>query len=134
MWLLWTIGRKGPSEPRGAIAYETALIVYGLSDLQLDLIHLSVPKDFRVMEAPTEVRLHREMLPARDITRHDGLRVVRPMPTLLALLREGRTSREHIERALHDGLNTGWITLAELAEIGPGAEQDQLRASLKRRP
>jgi predicted transcriptional regulator of viral defense system len=127
LWLLWTIGRKGGAEPRGAVAYETALIVYGLSDLQLDLVHLSVPKTFRTMQVPSEVRLHRETLNPIDITRHDGVRIVRPVPTLVALLREGKTSPEHIERALCDGLRSGCVTRADLAATAPGAERQQLQ-------
>ena len=132
MWLLWTIGRQG-KEPRGAIAYETALVVYGLSDLQLDLIHLSVPLGFRVMRVPPEVRLHREELVPDAMTRHDGLRIVRPLPTLLALLCEGKTSQEHIQRALYDGVRLGHITQADLAEARSGPELDLLRDWLRKK-
>jgi predicted transcriptional regulator of viral defense system len=133
MWLLWTIGRKGSTEPRGAIAYETALVVYELSDLQMDLVHLSVPMNFRTTAVPAGVRLHREALHPHDITRHEGLRVVRPVPTLLALLREGKTSHEHIERALHDGMRLGFVTSAEVTALPTSPEQQQLDAWLRRK-
>jgi hypothetical protein len=115
-WVLWTMGRKSP-QPRGAIAYETALSVYDLSDLMIHRVHLWVPPDFRASVVPKGVVLHRHARVASDITGRDGLRVVRPMPTLLDLLREGRVSREHIERGLRDGLRSGEITRVELQQL-----------------
>jgi S-adenosylmethionine synthetase len=56
---------------------------------------------------------------------------VKPVSTLVDLLREGRLSKEHIEKGLFDGLRTGAITRAELAAVVPGPERQQLRKWLK---
>jgi predicted transcriptional regulator of viral defense system len=112
-WLLWTIGRKADA-PRGAIAYETALIIHGLSDLTLNKVHLTVPKDFRPSVIPEMVVLHRESRDGGEITERDGLRVVRPFLVVLDLLREGRISIEHIERGFKDGIIKGVITTSEV--------------------
>jgi predicted transcriptional regulator of viral defense system len=109
MWLLWTTGRAS-TEPRGAIAYETALSVYDLSDLIIHRVHLWVPTGFRVSVIPKNVVLHRESRAAADITRRDGLLVIQPLPTLIDLLREGRVSHEHIRQGLFDGLRKGVVT------------------------
>lgn len=123
MWLLWTTGRRA-AEPRGAIAYETALSVYDLSDLMIHRVHLSVPPSFRVSVLPRGVVLHKELRDATDITRRDGLLVVRPLPTLVDLLREGRVSREHIRQGLFDGLRKGVVTrdaVVQAAQLAPEA-------------
>ena len=111
-WLLWTMGRKADA-PRGALAYETALIIHGLSDLTLNKVHLTVPKDFRPSVIPDRVVIHRERRDRDDITERDGLRVVRPFLVVLDLLREGRVSIEHIERGFKDGIIKGVITTSE---------------------
>jgi predicted transcriptional regulator of viral defense system len=120
LWLLWTVGRKADA-PRGALAYETALSVFDLSDLIINKIHLSVPKDFRPAIVPKAVVLHREDRDASEITGLDGLRVVRPFRAVIDLLREGRVSVEHIERGFKDGIRKGVITIPEVkkAKLSP---------------
>jgi len=130
LWLLWTASRK-THEIRGAVGYETALVVYGLSDLQLDRVHLVVPNGFRVSQVPPEVRLHVGDRSPEAIGKRDGLRVVKPVPTLVDLLDEGRVSEEHIEAALRDGLRTGIITHEDLATVPKGPAHKTLHGWLK---
>lgn len=91
-WLLWTIGRKA-MVPRGAIAYETALAVHDLSDLILNKVHLTVPKDFRPSVIPKAVVLHHGSREETEIAQREGLRGVRPFFAVLDLIREGRGAR-----------------------------------------
>ena len=112
-WLLWSMGRKA-DKPRGAIAYETALVVYGLSDLMLNKVHLTVPKDFRPSVIPEGVVLHRENRDITEMTEREGLRIVRPFIAVLDLIREGRISVEHIERGFKDAIRKGVITSSEV--------------------
>ena len=115
-WLLWTMGRKA-NIPRGAVAYETSLVVHGLSDLMLNKVHLSVPKNFRPSVNPKSVVLHHENRDDSEIFERDGLRVVRPFVAVLDLIREGRVSSEHIERGFKDGIAKGVITIAEAKKV-----------------
>jgi predicted transcriptional regulator of viral defense system len=123
-WLLWTMGRKA-NAPRGAIAYETALVVHGLSDLMLNKVHLTVPKDFRPSVIPKSVVLHHENREDTEISEREGLRVVRPFLAVLDLIREGRVSVEHIERGFKDGISKGIITISEVktAKLPPNERQ-----------
>jgi predicted transcriptional regulator of viral defense system len=123
-WLLWTMGRKA-NTPRGAIAYETALVLHGLSDLMLNKVHLTVPKDFRPSVIPKAVVLHHENRNEADLSEREGLRVVRPFLAVLDLIREGRVSVEHIERGFKDGISKGVITIAEAknANLPPNERQ-----------
>ena len=113
LWLLWTIGRKA-EKPRGALAYETSLTVFNLSDLIPSKIHIAVSRNFKVSKIPKSLVLHHEDRPPSDIIEHEGLRVIRPMVTILDLLRENRISPEHIEQAFKDGLRNGVIPLSEI--------------------
>jgi len=120
LWLLWTMGRKADT-PRGVLAYETALSVFGLSDLMINKIHMAVPKDFRPSIVPKAIVLHHEDRNESDIVELNGLRVVRPFCAVLDLLREDRVSTEHIERGFKDGIRNGTITIPEVkkAKISP---------------
>jgi len=61
-----------------------------------------------------------------------GLRVVRPLITILDLMREGRASPEHIERGFKDGIRKGIITVAEIKKMKlPPDEQRQINFWLK---
>ena len=130
-WLLWTMGRKADA-PRGAIAYESALIVHGLSDLTLNKVHLAVPKNFRPSIIPSTVVLHRENRNESEIIERDGIRVLRPFLAVTDLIREGRVSLEHIERGFKDGIVKGAITVSEAREAKlPAREQDLINCWLK---
>lgn len=119
-WLLWTIGRKA-SSPRGALAYETVLSLYDLSDLIPSKVHLTVPRAFKISKIPVGVSLHFEDRSDVDFIDYEGLKVVRPLITILDLIREERVSMEHIERAFRDGVRKGIITYTEIknAEFKP---------------
>ncbi len=112
LWLLWTIGRKG-TDPRGAYAYETAMSIFGISDLVAAKKHISVPPSFRVSKTPRGIVLHRETRAASDIIEWSGLRVVCPLRTIVDLLRECRVSLEHVERGFKDASTRGLITTQE---------------------
>jgi hypothetical protein len=125
LWLLWTMGRND-SEPPGALAQETAMVVYGMSDLMLDKVHLWVPFKFRRSVLPAVVVLHRGPREANDIEVRGGLRVVRPLPTLIDLLRDNRVSREHIEKGMHDALARGVLAEAEITQLAGLSPETQI--------
>ena len=108
LWLLWSIGRDGKNQ--AAFAYETALAIYSLSDLQPAKIHLSVPQRFRRSVVPKVVQLHKEERnAAKEVWDWEGLRVVRPFQTIVDLIREERVSPEHVEKGFIDGIKSGLI-------------------------
>ncbi len=119
-WLLWTIGRKANS-PRGALAYETVLSLYELSDLIPSKVHLTVPRDFKISKIPKGVSLHFEEKSHDDFVDYEGLKVVRPLIAIIDLIREERVSMEHIERGFLDGVRKGVIAYTEIkdAELKP---------------
>src|SRR5579864_5473081 len=63
------------SNYRGVISHESALALYGLSDLLPSQVHLTVPLDFRRASGPFRTHRLREPLPASDQTMYEGLPV-----------------------------------------------------------
>ena len=56
------------------LSHVTALEVYGLSDVNPDKIHISVPVKARLRrKTPTWMALHRQHIHPSEITMHDGL-------------------------------------------------------------
>ena len=122
-WLLWGVNRKGESEV--AYAYETALAIYGLSDIAPSKIHLTVPTNFKRSVLPKVLTLHKEDRDReRDVWEWSGLRIVRPLYVILDLIREERISTEHIERAFVDGRRKGLIAELDM-EAAPMSPREK---------
>lgn len=122
---LWSSGADGV--PQGVIAHESALDLFELSDLMPDGIHLAVPPAFRRRVAPPPgVVLHKLDLDQSDVTEVDGgLRVMRPLVVIRELIREGRVSYEHIERAFVDGIESGKISATEMTRLPRFTESEK---------
>ncbi|WP_322612662.1 type IV toxin-antitoxin system AbiEi family antitoxin domain-containing protein [Dermacoccus abyssi] len=79
----WTLGR-------GVISHESALVLYGLSDVSPSRIHLTVPRDNHPRAAGGELyRLHRRDLDLAEVTEHDGIPVTAPSCTIRDCLADG---------------------------------------------
>ena len=79
----WTLGR-------GVISHESALVLYGLSDVNPSRVHLTVPRDNYPRAAGSGLyRLHRRNLSETDVAEVDGI------PTTT------------VERAIRDCLTDG---------------------------
>ena len=66
-----------PLEARGVLSHATALDLHNLCDVNPSRIDVTVPPSFRTTRTPPAVlRLHREILPEDEITRHDGIPIV----------------------------------------------------------
>jgi predicted transcriptional regulator of viral defense system len=59
-----------------ALSHETALAVYGISDVNPSRVYITVPKQARLRrQKPKWIVIHREELTAGQITVHEGLPV-----------------------------------------------------------
>lgn len=109
---LWSRDRAGNLQ--AAVSHETALQVYGLSDIMPADIHLTVPKGFR-KQPPAGVRLHLQDLPAPEVTERDGYRITTPLRTLLDAAASS-LSAEHLAAAVQDALDQGLVRKRVLEE------------------
>jgi hypothetical protein len=92
-------------------------------------LHMTVPKDFRRQsEIPGVVVLHFADLPQVDIGAVHGVRVTKPMRTILDLLEGGEIPPATLRQALLEGLRRGLIRRSEIAEARKHfADDRQLR-------
>lgn len=103
--MLWSRDRAGNIQ--AALSHETALQAYELSEVMPAEIHLTVPKGFR-KRPPAGVRLHRQELPASDVTERDGYRITTPLRTLLDAAASS-LSPEHLAAATRGALDRGLV-------------------------
>lgn len=130
---LWSRGRD--EKPQGIYSHETALSLFELTDVMPVKLHMSVPKTFRKWaKTPKVLKLFYNDLQPEDITIVEGLRVTRPLRTVLDLIRDGTTSPEFIEQAIQEGLERGLIRLSELETHAASSPQvkEMLEQALKK--
>jgi predicted transcriptional regulator of viral defense system len=72
--VLWAQASQGPQ--RIALSHETALLLFGISDVNPANVHLTVPKRARLRrERPGWIVIHRADLVPEDLTEHEGMPV-----------------------------------------------------------
>jgi predicted transcriptional regulator of viral defense system len=127
LWSLWSRNRGEVAQ--GVYSHQTALSLYDLSDVMPAKLHMTVPKNFRRnSEIPRVLVLHFADLPQGDIGAVHGVRVTKPMRTILDLLECGDVPLTTLRQALREGLRRGLIRRNEIAEARKHfADSKQLR-------
>jgi len=109
---LWPYGVEG------VLSHETALDLYGLSDVNPAKIDITVPRRYRLRrrEAPRSYCFHHEDLDRRDVTLHEGL----PIVTAAKAIRQSHAvslRRDLLRQALEDAKRQGLVTRAAYGEL-----------------
>lgn len=106
-----------PAGTTGVISHESALALYGISDVNPGRIHLTLPLRHRVRRAiPRRLSLHHADLADIDRTLYEGI----PVTTVARTVRDCRQTsvgRETLERALSDAQRKGLIQAFEAAAL-----------------
>lgn len=115
--ILWAEANHGPEEPDVALSHETALALYGISDANPSLIHITVPKTARLRrQQPKWIAVHRGDLHPLDVTLHEGLTVTTIAKTITDVL--DTTGRiDLVRQAVTDARRTGYISDSEAARL-----------------
>lgn len=100
---------------KAVLSHESALLLYGLSDLLPAEIHLTVPRT--ASRRLPGVRFHTARLSPEEVTVRQGLRVTTVPRTLVDLLRSG-VAEEWVRQALQQALERGLVTETALEEGG----------------
>ena len=117
LWSLWSCNRDG--EPQGVYSYETALGIYGLTDLAPARISMTVPPGFRrSSQIPDILRLYRMKLNDSDWKTIETYRVTTPTRTLRDVIFAKHISDEFIQQAVQEGLEQGLYPKRELKQYG----------------
>jgi predicted transcriptional regulator of viral defense system len=120
---LWPYGVEG------VLSHETALDLYGLSDVNPAKIHITVPKRYRLRrrKVPPSYRFHHEDLDERDITRHEGLPIVTPTKAIRQC-DEANLRHDLLRQALEDAKQKGLLTRSAYGGLMQELEFDSATA------
>ena len=123
--VLWAKANRGPSDV--ALSHATALVVYGISDANPQLIHLTVPRSARLRrQKPKGVVVHRQDLLPKEITVEEGIPLTTISRTVADLLHSnGRI--DLVRQAISDARHAGLISDAEARQLRRRVE-DHLRS------
>jgi hypothetical protein len=117
LWGVWSNGRQ--EKPRGAYSHETALALFGLSDLQPVRLHMTVPRGYRRLgKIPEILCLHHSDFRPEECEERSGYRVMRPFRTFIDLLHGGGVSPEFFRQAVRQALERGYLTRSQFRELG----------------
>jgi predicted transcriptional regulator of viral defense system len=113
--VLWVRASHGPK--RVALSHETALGVYGISDVNPARVHMTVPKETRLRRRkPKWIVIHRGDLPPAEVTTHENLPVTTVAKSVLDVM--DATGRLGLARqAIKDARKEGYISAAELKRL-----------------
>jgi predicted transcriptional regulator of viral defense system len=111
-----------PLKATGAvISHESALELYGLSDVIPSAVHVSVPRAKRGVRPRSGVRIHtiEGQLGTEDLRTIDGVPVTSPERTLVDALEDG-SPPEQIELAVRQAVDRGLTTPRRLRRVAGG--------------
>ena len=113
--VLWAQASQGPE--RVALSHETALLLYGISDVNPARVHLTVPMSARLRrEHPEWIVIHRADLTPQEISQHEGMPVTSVERSVMDVL--STTHRTDIARqAITDALREGMLTAAQASSL-----------------
>jgi len=113
--VLWARASHGPENI--ALSHETALAIYGISDVNPSRVHVMVPKGARLRrKKPKWITVHRGQLLSTEVTTHEGLPVTTVSKSVLDVLKE--TGRSGLARqAIKDARKEGYINAAEAKKL-----------------
>lgn len=114
LWALWS--RSRAEIPQGVYSHETALRIYGLSDIMPARLHMTVPTTFRRnSDIPAVLVLHHADLHPENVETMQGFHVTRPLHTLVDLIEAQTVSMDFIEQAIRQALENGLIARRNIA-------------------
>jgi predicted transcriptional regulator of viral defense system len=126
--VLWAQASQGPK--RVALSHETALLLYGISDVNPSRIHLTVPMSARLRrEHPEWIVIHRANLSPQEISQHEGMPVTSVERSVMDVL--STTHRADIAcLAITDARRTGLLTAAQASRLRRLITRSALEPSL----
>ena len=131
LWYLWSQNRQ--EVPEGAYSHDTALSLHELSDIMPSKLHMTVPKHFRRnSRIPEVLLLHRADLVEGDVQEMYGMRVTRPLRTILDLLEDGRVDRTIVRQAIDEAMRRGLVSRKQIDSLPHHKVQDSFRELVAR--
>lgn len=99
-----------PAGVVGIVSHQSALALYGISDVNPDRVHITVPTSFRTRrQVPRRLHLHHANLPDEDVESFEGI-VVTSVRRTLRDCAAANVGAETIERAFLDAERMGLLS------------------------
>jgi len=113
--VLWAQASQGTE--RVALSHETALLLYGISDVNPARVNLTVPMSARLRrEHPKWVVIHRADLTPLEISQHEGMPVTSVERSVMDVF--STTNRtDTVRLAITDARRTGLLTAAQASSL-----------------
>jgi len=126
LWYLWSQNRQ--EIPEGTYSHDTALSLHELSDIMPSKLYMTVPKHFRRNSRIPEILiLHRADLAEGDLQEMQGVRVTRPLRTILDLLQAGQVDPSLIRQAIDEAMRRGLVSWKQIDSLPHDKVQDSFR-------
>jgi len=126
LWYLWSQNRQ--EVPQGVYSHDTALSLHELSDIMPSKLHMTVTRGFRRnSKIPDILVLHQAQLDPSDVQEAHGVRVTRPLRTIVDLLRSGHVDQSQLKQAVDEAIRRGLIARKEIDRM----PHDKLQRSLR---
>jgi predicted transcriptional regulator of viral defense system len=120
------------AEPEGVVSHESALDLYGLSDVLPSEVHVTVPRS--ASRRRHGIRLHTSHLAPEDVTTWDGVTVTTVARTIADVARSGVSEQlvlQAVDQAIARGLTTPGL-LTQFASRRGGRAKRLVEAALDR--
>ena len=126
--VLWAQASQGPELI--ALSHETALLLYGVSDVNPARVHLTVPRSARMRrEQPEWIMIHRADLTSQEISQHEGMPVTSIERSVIDVF--STTNRIDIARqAISDALREGLLNKSQASRLRQLVSRSANRLSL----
>jgi len=116
-----------PAGVRGVISHQTALALYGFSDVSPAAMHITVPKEFRIRrEVPAHIVVHHAELGDEEVRLFEDIPTTTPRRTIKDCHR-AHLGPALLRQALEDAEREGYLSPGEAAqlrkEVLPGHSQ-----------
>jgi predicted transcriptional regulator of viral defense system len=106
-----------PAPARAVISHETALSLYGLSDVNPARIHVTIPRASRVRRVvPKRLAVHRLDLDENDVNIYEGVPVTTPERTIRDC-HAAQLGAALIRQAILDGRRTGHLRVRQAQKL-----------------
>ncbi len=129
--LAWSKSSHGPD---AVISHESALALFGLSDVLPKRVHITVPSKTRFQRRviPPSIVVHRADLTSDEITVYQGVRTTTPQRSILDVYASGRG--DFAWQAIDDARSQGFITTASARRLSKQLKEnvdEQLRRTAR---
>src|ERR1700719_1711669 len=106
LWYLWSQNRQ--EVPERAYSHDTALSLHELSDMMPSKLYMTDPRAFRRnSKIPEILVLHHAQLDRGNVQEMYGVRVTRPLRTIVDLLQSGHVDRSQLKQAVDEAIRRG---------------------------